>query len=229
FLPGEDLARMQDINRVIEEVTALPAYREAVIGRSPEIARFDPGPLGALMGYDFHLCPTGPKLIEVNTNAGGAFLNALLARAQRGCCAEMEPALVAPVERDFEEAVIEMFRAEWARQRAGDDAAGHAGADASGPRRIAIVDDAPDSQYLYPELRVAAHVLRRHGIEAVIVDAAGLAYERGRLRAGGEPVDLVYNRLVDFTLAQPEHAALRAAYQDGAVVVTPNPRVHALL
>jgi hypothetical protein len=42
------------------------------------------------------------------------------------------------------------------------------------------------------------------------------------------PVDLVYNRVVDFAFDRPEHAALRAAYQQGTAVVTPNPRVHAL-
>ena len=41
------------------------------------------------MGYDFHLGADGPMLIEVNTNAGAAFLNALLARAQRACGAGM--------------------------------------------------------------------------------------------------------------------------------------------
>lgn len=37
------------------------------------------------MGYDFHVTPEGPKLIEINTNAGGAFLNAALREAQRAC------------------------------------------------------------------------------------------------------------------------------------------------
>ena len=49
--------------------------------------------VGVFMGYDFHLAADGPKLIEINTNAGGAFLNALLAKAQRACCAEIEVAL----------------------------------------------------------------------------------------------------------------------------------------
>ena len=38
----------------------------------------------------------------------------------------------------------------------------------------------------------------------------------------------MYNRLVDFSLDRPGHEALRAAYLDNAVVVTPNPHVHAL-
>ena len=50
-----------------------------------------------------------------------------------------------------------------------------------------------------------------------------------RFRADGARIELVYNRLVDFALARSEHAALRAAYLDGAAVVTPNPRAHALL
>ena len=49
------------------------------------------------MGYDFHLGAGGPKLIEVNTNAGGAFLNALLAKAQHACCREVEQALKLPL------------------------------------------------------------------------------------------------------------------------------------
>ena len=40
---------------------------------------------------------------------------------------------------------------------------------------------------------------------------------------------MVYNRLVDFSLEDDEHAALRTAYEGGAVVVTPNPRNHAIL
>ena len=45
---------------------------------------------------------------------------------------------------------------------------------------------------------------------------------------GDLAIDLVYNRLVDFAFTLPEHAALAAAYRDGAVAVTPNPHNHAL-
>ena len=55
----------------------------------------------------------GPKLIEVNTNAGGAFLNALLAQAQRACCAEVEAALTRSGSNDFDSAVLRMFQHEW--------------------------------------------------------------------------------------------------------------------
>jgi hypothetical protein len=59
------------------------------------------------MGYDFHVGAQGPRLIEINTNAGGAFLNALLARAQRACCAEMDMPLTP---HTFEDAAFRMFQ-----------------------------------------------------------------------------------------------------------------------
>lgn len=46
----------------------------------PANTEIKPGLVGALMGYDFHLAEEGPRSIEVNTNAGVAFLNAILAR-----------------------------------------------------------------------------------------------------------------------------------------------------
>jgi len=41
-------------------------------------------------------------------------------------------------------------------------------------------------------------------------------------------VDLVYNRLTDFALAEPASAALREAWLGGTAVITPHPRAHAL-
>ncbi len=218
FHSRRDLETMTGVVRMIEAAARLPAYQDAVLTWAPEIARFDPGPCGVFMGYDFHLGPDGPKLIEVNTNAGGAFLNALLAKAQRTCCREVELALRLPLVADFDAQLMRMFQSEWAAQ-SGQDRLG----------RIAIVDDDPEKQYLFPEFLLAREAFRRLGIDAVIVDAASLRYAEGRLWAGEAAIDLVYNRLVDFSLQSPAHAALRAAYVDGAVVVTPNPRNHALL
>ena len=218
FLPAAALEAMQATVAAIEAVAQIPAFRDAVMAWAPEISKVDPGPAGALMGYDFHLGDDGPKLIEVNTNAGGAFLNALLARAQSVCCAELVHRPEDGLTSGFEAHVLAMFRAEWQRQRG----------DAS-LRRIAIVDDAPEAQYLYPEFVLAQQMLIKAGIDAVICDPAGLAYRDAGLFFGDLQIDLVYNRLVDFTLAEPGHAALRHAYQAGSVVLTPNPYNHALL
>lgn len=217
FMSQVQIDAMTRIVRAIETATRLPAYREAVLAWAPTIAQRDFGPRGVFMGYDFHLAADGPKLIEINTNAGGAFLNALLAEAQLVCCAEMKMGLSRSGTDRFEAAVLDMFQREWMLQRG-----------AGKPRRIAIIDDQPEAQYLYPEFVLAQRLFARHAVDAVIGDAATLRYEHGELLSGTLPVDLVYNRLVDFALDRPEHAALRAAYLDGAAVVTPSPHVHAL-
>jgi len=49
------------------------------------------------------------------------------------------------------------------------------------------------------------------------------------LYGNNQKIDLVYNRLVDFGLDAPEHAALRSAWLEGGAVITPNPYTHALL
>jgi hypothetical protein len=208
---------MKGIVAALETAAGLSGYQTAAMSWAPEIAKRDFGPRGALMGYDFHLGDDGPKLIEVNTNAGGAFFNAFLARAQIACCAEVERALASEALAAFEPSIIAMFEAEWRTQRPNEQL-----------RTIAIVDDGPAQQYLYPEFILAKALLERHGYEASIVDASELGYESGALRAAGRGIDLVYNRLVDFALAAREHATLRTAYFDGAVVLTPNPRNHAL-
>jgi len=202
----------------IERVIALPAYQAAALARAPVIAQHAFGPAGAFMGYDFHLGPQGPRLIEINTNAGGALLNAALARAQRSCCEAMNWAFKPNAElHTLEQAFFDMFVAEWRRQR-GDAPMGS----------VAIVDDAPAAQYLAPEFELLQQLFRRQGVAASIADAKELEWHDGKLWHQGAAVDMVYNRLTDFYLADPDHRALRDAYEAGAVVLTPHPRAHAL-
>lgn len=217
FVSAADVAKMTAVVNAIETATRLPLYRDSVLEWAPEIARHDFGPKGVFMSYDFHLGMDAAKLIEVNTNAGGAFLNAMLSRAQHACCAEVEAAFAKPLAEEFEAKVLRMFEREWRlQQRTGR------------PETIAIVDESPTEQYLYPEFIVAERLLQKVGFVALTVDAAQLIYEGSRLTVDGRAIDLVYNRLVDFSLQQPAHAALCGAYLDDAVVVTPNPRHHAL-
>ena len=218
FITRTDLARMQAVVAAVESAATLPGWRDAALAEAPLLARLDFGTRGALMGYDFHLGDDGPRLIEVNTNAGGAFLNALLARAQVACCPEVERVAGPPMGAGFEAAALAMFLDEWRAQR-GDGA----------PRLVAIVDDAPQDQYLYPEFLLAKALFEAHGIAAEIVDPAALAFDGAALRLGERTVDLVYNRLVDFALDAPRLSPLADAYAAGAVVVTPAPRHHALL
>lgn len=218
FISRAHAERMAAVTAAVETVVALPAYREAALAYAPEIARHDPGARGVFLGLDFHLSVDGPKLIEINTNAGGALLAGMLADAQRTCGDEVragargDQTLAALATR-----LWEMFVAEWR-------AAGRDGA----PRTVAIVDDDPPGQYLYPEFLLFARLFGRFGARASIVDPAALAYRGGTLCLDGDPIDLVYNRLTDFAFQAPGHAALHVAYVEGAAVVTPHPRAHAL-
>ena len=218
FVPSAVLNAMMGIIDAIETAERLPGYRAAALAEAPLIALRDFGPVGALMGYDFHITPAGPQLIEVNTNAGGAFLNAVLARAQRTCCAAGDSPTEKATAATFSANILNMFLKEWSLQRG------------SGmPKLIAIVDDAPEQQHLYPEFQLAQALLEQNGLETVIADASCLTGDGNSLAIDGRSIDLVYNRLVDFGFDEPRHAALRIAYERGAVVVTPNPHVHAML
>lgn len=222
FISARDHALLEAIVAALHRVAALPGYRDAALQRSPEIAKLDFGPHGAFMGYDFHVSADGPRLIEINTNAGGAMLHAAAVRAHRACCTPLDRMLGAPADLNrIDDIWVEMFRAEWRAQR-GD----------APLRSIAIVDDTPRQQYLAPEFEIARYMFIAHGIHAVVADPAELEWRDGQLwhigLPEGMPVDLVYNRLTDFDLSEPSHASLRHAYVAGAAVVTPNPRAHAL-
>ena len=219
FVSQAHMDRMAELVQAIESVVALPAYREEVLAWSPAIARHDPGgALGVFFGYDFHVAEGGFGLIEINTNAGGAMLNAVLARAQRACCPAMEHLVPPLVTADALEArIVAMFRQEWTLSGR-----------ARPLRSIAIVDEAPAQQYLYPEFLLFQRLFERHGLQAVIAGPEALSLRGGVLWHGELAIDLVYNRLTDFSLATPASATLREAYLEGAMVLTPHPQAHAL-
>ncbi|GAB4399091.1 MAG: hypothetical protein OHK0048_11880 [Rhodoferax sp.] len=201
----------------VERVAKLPGYQDQALARASALALRDWGPLGACMGYDFHLDGDQVKLIEINTNAGGLLLNAALTQAQQDC-ANAPATVTPPSEHDVRAQVWAMFAREWALQRG------------NAPwQRVLIVDDAPTTQYLAPEFALYKQLFAQHALDAQIADPAELSWRDGSLWHQGQPVQMVYNRLTDFDLSAPEHAALRCAYEAGAVVLTPHPRAHALM
>jgi len=223
FVGADDIARMARLVAAVERVVALPAWREHVLSWAPASARHETPARGVFLGYDFHLGAAGPQLIEINTNAGGGLLNAVLARAQQACCDDVEALLPGGLGGDTPEHLfLDMFLAEWRAWTA------KVGAGGTAPPRIAIVDDAPAEQYLHPEFVLFRRLFERAGIAATICDPADLAFRDGALWQGGARVDLVYNRLTDFALDDPAHAALRAAWLADAALITPHPRAHAL-
>jgi hypothetical protein len=209
FVTREQVKQMQAVITAVEEVVKfLPSVRGEPVEpqalqlqtlRQAQGERSNKQPeLGVFYGYDFHLNAQGAHLIEINTNAGGAFLNALLLESQGGTSGGLN------------ETFLDMFRNEWRLAR-GD----------APLTTIAIVDEQPESQYLYPEFLLAQAMFKCAGITAYIVDPSALqAHEEG-LYVGNHKIDLIYNRLTDFSLQQLPH--IRYAYEKQQVVLTPNP------
>jgi hypothetical protein len=232
FVTIAQLQQMHAVIAAVERVVAMPGWQQNLLP-SPAGGRGDggegndfplPNPLplvgegtnaapsahdetlGVFYGYDFHLNDQGAHLIEINTNAGGGFLNALLIDSQHEADLYGAEAAEANLERQF----LAMFRNEW--QLARGDAP---------LKSVAIVDEQPESQYLYPEFLLAQRMFERAGIAAYIADPSALQVRGEGPYLGDHKIDLVYNRLTDFSLQQ--HPALRQAYLEGGAVVTPDP------
>ena len=219
FISQQHLEAMRQIVLAIGVVSKTPAWRQAALQNAPAIAHIDPGYASAFTAYDFHLDDNGPHLIEINTNAGGALLCATASRAILRSASAPANCLQSPVIlSDVESAFIGMFVKPFHERYPGRPL-----------RRIAIVDDLPTGQYLYPEFLLFRELFQKSGFDAEIVDARALAWDGSDLLANGRPVDVIYNRLTDFYFEQPEHVALRDAQRSGQVLITPHPHGHAML
>lgn len=218
YLRPDHMARMAEVIRAIEDVARLPTYQAAALATAPAIAHMKPGAIGVLMGYDFHLGEDGPRLIEINTNAGGGLLNAVLAKAQKACCLPVSAMLtLMSGPENAEAAFLTSFLEDWRNERGSQPL-----------KTIAIVDTAPEGQYLFPEFVLFQKLFQSHGLTAVITSPETLSYDGSALKLDDLPIDLVYNRLTDFTLELPGSKALRDAYLARHAVVTPNPWSHAM-
>jgi len=219
---SETFKQIAALVRAIEQVAEQPAWQKMALAEVSPLAQHPYAPRGVFMGYDFHLTERGPQLIEINTNAGGAFINALLVAALEP---DRPPPLPEMAGSPFIERVAAIFRAEWQLARG------------TAPlSSLALIDDNPASQYLYPEFLLFRAMLAQAGWRVVVADAHQLTWRNGVLWATdlseptkNLPVDLVYNRLTDFALSDPAHTALAKALANDGAVVTPHPRVHALL
>lgn len=189
FVSPSQMAQMRALIATVERVVHLPGWSRAAAESA----------LGVFYGYDFHLDENGAHLIEVNTNAGGAFVNVLLQNSQN-----------AETGARLEQDIVAMFRHEWQLTHGRTPLT-----------TLAIVDEQPEQQYLYPEFLLAQAMFERAGIRTHIIDAAALQLRGDGVYAGESRVDLIYNRLTDFSLAC--YPALLQAYRAGQVLLTPSP------
>jgi len=145
----------------------------------------DPGPPDFLFTrLDALQTPAGPRFIEINSDApAGLGYGDRMARLFR------ELPVVRAFEREVplayqgcEEALVRGLAARW-RASGG-----------TGRPRIAIADWA-ESQTRADE-EILREALAARGFECVVADPRAMEIHRGRLHAGGAPVDLVYRRAV---------------------------------
>ena len=222
FVAPQDAAAMDRAIRIIGRALESEPFQGRALEHAPPIARTVPRATGGLLGFDFHLGGPVPQLIEINTNPGGLLVSlelAMAATASCDCFASPLPTLAcASVELDqLRSRVVALFQEEWRLARG----------DAQPLHTVAIVDDEPEGQYLYPEFVLYRNLLEHAGFRVVIADPGDLEARADALLCRGERIDLVYNRLTDFYLSEERHAALREAFERDLAVISPHPAAHA--
>lgn len=214
FLSREELNEVNDCIEALESVIRSEAYQLKIMRDSHHLVTRGLKTNGVLMGYDFHLTTDGPKLIEINTNAGGVYLNLILAKAQIACCEGMN--LPYDIET-IESLLMNMFESEWILHN-----------DERSLKTIAIIDDLPEKQFLYPEFLLFSSLFKKNGYNCFILDPSELTFHDNGLWYGGAKIDLIYNRLTDFYFEDEKYRSLKAAFESNAVLITPGPYHHSL-
>lgn len=161
---------------------------------------------GILSCYDFHLDGDVPKLIEINTNAGGFFLNYELLKSSTICCSHTKGQSI----ENLEERIISMFKNEFKKTTNKE------------LKTVAIMDENPETQYLYPDMVICKNILEKNGIRAFIVDSKDLEIVAGTALYNGTPIDLVYNRLTDFYFKNEENKKFLPLLENTTTVISPN-------
>jgi len=206
-----DLRTMQRLVRVLDRLSRAPEYLARVTPELPASACFDPGHAAVMMCYDFHLSDAGPRLIEINTNAGGGYYALLSEQQPDGNRSFRAERLAARLLRSFLD--------EWAAYAPGG----------APLQSVVIVDENPEEQPLYAEMKAFCAWLGEQGIKAQILAPEQLSADATGVYHDGERIDLVYNRHYDFYLEDAELNGLRQAYLARSVCLSPNPRSYGLL
>ncbi len=100
---------------------------------------------GAFLCYDFHIHNGIPRLVEVNSNAGGWLICAWLAG------------------QPMDDWIVPMIRQGWSQLRPGEQL-----------EQVWLVDEHPELQFLYPEFRLYQALFERSGLRCSIVDVQQL-------------------------------------------------------
>jgi hypothetical protein len=196
----------------LQEELALPTFEDSLVRVGPGY----PGPL-RICRLDAFLAGDNVKFLEFNADspAGIGYTDVLheglrrtiaLPRVDGEFDTGYEPMLPVLIET-----LLDAYRA----MRTGRPG----GPELPETPRLALVD-VPGSPSV-PEFRIICAAAAEAGIEAIHPTTDELSYDGSVLRAGGEPVHLVYRRALIDDLSEGD---LTAAYRDGAACLVNPPR-----
>jgi len=199
-IPRSEFETMLQFSRMVFQLKDNSAYLSALADVLPETARIATVWPSVLMGFDFHLTAEGPKLIEINNNAGGLYI---------GDGRWLPQPDIPELHGALEARLVDMFHADWAT--------------------IAIMDEDVTRQFMYPEMQAYAQLLGNNGRNVMVVSPEDLHPDDHGLSCGGVHIDAIYNRHTDFYLEGEDVAHIRHAYEQGQLIVNPHPRSYALI
>ncbi|MBF0274032.1 MAG: hypothetical protein HQK84_02245 [Nitrospinae bacterium] len=161
-----------------------------------------------LMGYDFHITENKIKLIEVNTNAGGALFS-LLDEYRR----------YPEKKREYEKKInvlFESFCEDFTLWNKGNSSQRTL-------KTVAIIDEDIEKVYWLPEFKLFQSLFEERGIKTIIADVKDVQIDGNELKVKGIVIDMVYNRYCDFYLKDTPSSTLREAYEENLACFSPNP------
>ncbi len=201
-ISNDDFQDMLRFARCIFQLENDPSYLQKVESILPEIAHLNPANASALMGYDFHLTPDGPKLIEINNNAAGLW--------SWKTKAWLEQPIDSNLQSNLHQRIDAMFPKQW--------------------DNIAILDEKVKQQFFYPEMQAYAKVLSENGRDVSIISPEDLKQkDDGYLYLEYKKVTAIYNRHTDFYLESEALKHIKNAYLHHKVEMSPHPRSYALV
>ena len=195
----QDFEAMLNFSRSVFSLKDNAAYLKAMHADLPDAAHVPTRWPSVLMGFDFHLTPDGPKLIEINNNAGGLYIG------EQGWLPQSDNIF----DDVLSQRLLAMFPSKW--------------------KNIAIMDDDVTQQYMYPEMCAYADLLRADGHNVWVCSPEDLQLRETGLFIDDEKIDAIYNRHTDFYLDEHVLEDVCCAYKQGQVVLNPHPRSYALI
>lgn len=177
----------------ISTLTHLPDY--------PSISEVD----SPIVGFDFYLTDTGPKLIEINTNPAALLLGFLLDAYHNH---PENSVVITQLKQAFKSIM-----------------------DAKSASLIVILDETPLLQHTYFEFMWFKSLFEQWGYDCLILtpEELTLSHESCLMTPDGREIHVIYNRFCDFLLEADRSSHLHTAYTAGTVQLLPSPAHYRLL